>query len=499
MTAAARKVAGGVAYTILANYAVRFINLAITIIVARDVGTVGMGIVAAALLTVEIIDTIRDFGLREALIYKADLDEDYSSSAFAVIQAVSILQAGAMVATALLGTRFGMDPAVAHVMIWLAILFPLSALGSPQEAMLQRSGAFGRRALADLVGVVVKAGVVVVLVALGWGISALVAAMLLGVGARTLTLWLMSGWRPRLQIPKLEPALQLIRYGKHIIAVNITALFRQKVDQFVVAAMLGPSQLGVYFLAARIPEMAIFGVNVAISTVAFPTFSRIFRDGGDLPQAYLRAVRAAMLLMVPVSVGIAAVSDQLVAVLFGAQWQATVPVLAILALGGIPLTLGWSAGDVFKATGQPGLLTTISVIEVVVASPIVAAVVAASGKLNWIAATMVACEIASCALRLVFMSRFAATGVLRTLRAVAPILVSGAVMGAVVHFGAPLLAPVPPVLRLVLSILLGAAVYAAMIMATSRSSIVEVWQVLRPRAGATTEQTSATQGRADTP
>lgn len=496
---AARKVAGGVAYTILANYSVRFVNLAITIIVARHVGTVGMGIVAAALLTVEIIDTIRDFGLREALIYKPGLDENYASSAFAVIQAVSLLQAAAMVTVALLGTRLGMDPAVSHVMIWLAILFPLNALGSPQEAMLQRAGAFGRRALADMIGVAVKAVVVVALVSVGWGIPALIAAMLLGVGARTLALWLMSGWRPRLQFPKLEPALKLIRYGKHIIAVNVTALFRQKADQFVVAAMLGPSHLGIYFLAARIPEMAIFGVNVAISTVAFPTFSRIVRDGGDLPPAYLRTVRTSLLLMAPVSVGIAAISDQLVAVLFGAQWSAAVPVLAILSLGGIPLTLGWSAGDVFKATGQPQLLSTISLIEVAVATPIVASVVLASGQLTWIAATMVACEAASCALRLVYMARYADTGILRTLRAVAPILLSAAVMGLVVGFGAPLIMPGAPVLRLVLSILLGAAVYGAMIMVTGRSNIVEIWQVLRPNADAAPPGTGTTQGQAETP
>ena len=493
MTSAARQVAGGVAYTILANYSVRFVNLAITIIVARHVGTVGMGIVAAALLTVEIIDTIRDFGLREALIYKADLDEDYGSSAFALIQAVSLLQAGVMVTVALMGARLGMDPAVAQIMIWLALLFPLSALGSPQEAMMQRGGAFGRRALADLVGVGIKAAVVVALVALGWGIPALIAAMLLGVGARTFMLWLMSGWRPRLRLPKLEPAMKLIHYGKHIIAVNITALFRQKADQFVVAAMLGPSQLGVYFLAARIPEMAIFGVNVAISTVAFPTFSRIVREGGDLPPAYLRTIRTSLLLMAPVSIGIAAISDQLVSVLFGAQWLAAVPILAILALGGIPLTLGWSAGDVFKATGRPGLLSTISVIEVVVATPIVAAVVIATGELNWIAATMVACEAASCALRLAFMARFADTAILRSLRAVAPILGSAAVMGIVIHFGSPFIAPVPPVLRLVLSILLGALAYTAMIMVTSRNSIIEIWQVLRPRDDAVTAGTATEQ------
>ena len=134
-----------------------------------------------------------------------------------------------------------------------------------------------------------------------------------------------------------------------------------------------------------------------------------------------------------------------------------------------------------------------------VATPIVAAVVIATGELNWIAVTMVACEAASCALRLVFMARFADTGILRTLRAVAPILASAAVMGAVIHFGSPLIAPVPPVLRLVLSILLGVAVYGAMIMLTSRSSIIEIWQVLRPHTNTGPAGITTTQRQAETP
>lgn len=483
MSPASKDVAGGVAYTLAANYAVRFVNLAITIVVARAVGPAGMGVVAAALLTVEIIDTIRDFGLREALIYEPALDEGYSNSAFLVIQAISLLQAVAMISVGWFGSFFGIDPLLANILIWLGILFPLNALGSPQEAMLQRRGAFGRRALADLVSVIVKAAVAVTLVWLGWGVWSIVAGMLLGIAARSAVLWLQSDWRPRLVLPKPAAVLALVQYGKHIIAVNIMALCRLKADQFVVAAVLGPSALGAYFLAARIPEIAIFSVNVAITTVAFPSFSRIVRENGPLPEIYLRTVRAAMLLMVPVSVGIAATSGQIVAVFFGPDWTASIPVLATLALGGIPLTLGWSSGDVFKATGRPQLLTTVTLIEVLVASPIVAAVVVTTQNLAWISATMVACETAACALRLVFMSRYGATGIRRTLIAVAPILLAASVMGIVVHVAGQQLIQLAPAARLAVSVLIGIVTYLALVLLIDRASVAEVRQLLRNRAG----------------
>ncbi|PJN92561.1 hypothetical protein CNY89_28640, partial [Amaricoccus sp. HAR-UPW-R2A-40] len=50
-----RRIAGGVAWTLIANYAVRGVNLLITIVLARTIGPAGMGLVAAALLAVEVI------------------------------------------------------------------------------------------------------------------------------------------------------------------------------------------------------------------------------------------------------------------------------------------------------------------------------------------------------------------------------------------------------------------------------------------------------------
>jgi lipopolysaccharide exporter len=478
-----KHVARGVFYTLIGNYAARFVNLAITVVVARAVGPAGMGVVAAALLTVEIVDTIRDFGLREALIYEPDLSDRYRNSAFFVIQAVSMVQALAMVAIALAVGSFGFDPMLATVLLWLAILFPLSALGSPQEAMLQREGAFGRRASADIISVIVKAVAVIGLVWMGWGIWAIIVGMILGIGTRTLTLWLQSSWKPRLRIPHGEDALALIRYGKHIIASNIMQLMRMKVDQFVVAAILSPSMLGAYFLAARVPEIAIYGVNVAITTVAFPSFSKVVREKGLLQEAYLRAVRSSMLLMVPVAIGISVTSGQIVNVFFGPQWHDAIPVLGILSLGGIALTMGWSSGNVFKATGRPELLTMSLMIEVLVCSPIVACVVLLTRDVVWISSAMVASEIGSCALRLYLMSRYENTSARRTLMVAAPVMAASVIMGLVVYFSAQQMTGLSPSLKLAASVLIGIFSYAILILTIDRESVAEVRALLSSRSG----------------
>ena len=469
-----RRIAGGVAWTLIANYAVRGVNLLITIALARTIGPAGMGLVAAALLAVEVIDTIRDFGLREALIYEPELNARYADAAFQVILGVSILQALAMAGAAQLGWRVGLDPALAPVLAWLALLFPLSGLGSAQEAMLLREGRFGARALAEMAGVIVKAGVALALLRLGHGVWSVVAGMILGIAVRTLALWLFSSWRPGLTTPTAASLRMLLGYGKHIIAVNVMFLCRMKADQFVVAAVLGQAALGVYFVAARIPEIVIFGVNVAITSVAFPTYARIVREKGDLEEAYLRTIRACMLLMAPVALGIAATGDQIVALFFGAEWSDSARILAILSLGGIPLTLGWSAGNVFKATGRPQLLTWLTLIEVLAVSPAIWAVAWATRDLAWIAGAMAAGEAASCALRLAFMSRFERIGAGRTLAAAAWPIIGALVMAAAVLAFAQAAASLSLAFRLPLSILVGVLVYGAVILLFDQRAVAEL-------------------------
>lgn len=475
-------VAGGLAYTLVANYAVRFVNLGVTIAVARAVGPDAMGIVAAALLTVEIIDTLRDLGVREALIYQPGLGPASLNSAFAVILGVATLQAAAMLALGLFGPGLGMESALGPVLIGLALLFPLAALGTPQESLLQRQGDFAGRAMAEVAGVVVKASVALTLLYLGWGIQSVVAGMLAGMAARSAALWLRSTWRLGPVWPQRDSALRLLGFGRHIIAVNIMALCRLKVDQYVIAAVLGPAALGLYFLAARIPEIVIFGVNVAITTVAYPTFARILRGGGSLHQAYVRTVRASMVLLAPIAIGVAAISDQVVLVLFGTGWQGSATVLAILSLGGIPLTLGWSAGDVFKATGRPELLTRVTLIEVLVTAPAVAAVVVLTGNLAWIAVTMVAFESAACALRLVFLKRYQGFEIRPTLRAVAPGILCALLMGACVLGIGQATLGLGPVLRLGIAIATGAVSYAAFLALLDKPSLAEARAWRRERA-----------------
>jgi PST family polysaccharide transporter len=186
-----------------------------------------------------------------------------------------------------------------------------------------------------------------------------------------------------------------------------------------------------------------------------------------------------MALMAPVSVGLAVTAEQTVPLLFGDAWGAAVPVLALLALSGIPLTIGWSAGDYFKATGRPDLLSLLMVIEIAVTGPVVWAVAFATRDLVAVASAMLACELGAAAVRLVLMRRIADVGIGETLAAaVAPLVASAAMAAAVLAF-AGWADGAGAITRLAGSVALGMAVYAGAMVLLDRRGLREAWATVR--------------------
>lgn len=472
----------GIAMTLSSNFFVRFVNLAITILLARAVAPEGMGVVAAALLCIEIVDTARDLGVREALIYQPERRRSLLEAGFAITLILASIQVALLLAVAPAGGLVVDSDSITPVLIVLALLFPINALGVVQQSLLQKDLRFGGISTGEIAGVLVKAAVAFTLLAADAGIWSLVIAVLAGAAARTTVYWILSDWRPRRLRPEMGEVRRLIRYGRHIFYVNVMSMARLKADQIVILLGLGDAALGIYYVAARIPEIAIFGVNVAITKVIFPAYARIAHDRVALARAYLDTIRGCMAVMAPVSIGLAMVADPLVPLLFGDDWLGAVPILQVLVLSGIPLTLGWSAGDVFKSTGRPELLTRLYLRELSVTVPLVCAAAFGTGELALVAMAMVAGECAASGFRLWFMQRYEGVTVRATLGVVVRPLAAALTMAAFVWMVSQLSATLPSYLRLAAEIATGVLVYAAALAVVDRRTVRDLRR-LRGHAG----------------
>jgi len=175
-------------------------------------------------------------------------------------------------------------------------------------------------------------------------------------------------WRPRWRV-SLDLARGMLKYGAQIVSVNVIAAVVHHVDYVIVGRVLGSAALGFYSLAYRTPELFITMIIWVVGKVAFPVYSKLQDDEPALRKAFLMTLRYLSLLTIPAGLGLATLGGLFVTTFYGEKWLPAIPVLQMLAVAGCLRSLGSHAGDVYKATGRPDILTKLGLLRAAVLIP----------------------------------------------------------------------------------------------------------------------------------
>lgn len=352
------RTAWGVVWALLTTAGGRAISLVTLAVLARLLAPAEFGVLAFALACLAYLDTIGDLGTGVALVYWPARWREVAQVTFVTGLASSVVWFAVIWLLAPAIASFFGTSAATPILRALAWSFPIRALGTTHDAILQKELRFRARMLPELVMATVKAGVSIALAFAGFGVWSLVWGQLGGLAAWSASLWAISGWRPTWTYPR-DLARPVLAYGRGIVGVNIVSSIIHRADLLVVGRMLGAASLGIYQIAGRIPDIGVSTVVGITGKVLFPAFSRLRADGRDLRAGYLTALRYVTLLTIPTAIGLAALAEPLVEVAFGARWAPAAPILRALAVYAGVRSLGSYTGDLLKATGQSGMLARL--------------------------------------------------------------------------------------------------------------------------------------------
>jgi len=472
----------GVAWSLLATAAARLLTLGSLVLLARLLGPAEFGLLAFALVFVTYAETIGDLGTTGALIYWPEKTDEAARVTFGVNVALGFGWLGVTLFVAPFVAAFFGNPAGEDILRALAWGFPLKYLGNTHDALCQKTLSFRARMVPEVGMAAVKAAVSVALAAAGLGVWSLVWGQLLGQAAWTLLLWVVVPWRPRGPWPSglVGP---MLAYGRGVVAVNLLAAVTHHADLVVVGRMLGAVPLGLYQMAAKVPETTVTLLLWVTSRVLFPTFARLWAHGGRLDEGYLTASRYVSLLSLPAAAGLFVLAEPLVLVAFGETWRASTPVLRGLALFVAARSLSTPAGDVLKAMGRPGLLAGLGLLRALVLVP--ALVVAAPSGAATVAFALAAVTGGFMALNVAVVCRLNRISPAAFARALGPSVLATFALVLALLACAKVATDHPPTL-VVLSALLGGAAHLAAFRIASPQGWHEVIAGLRTaRASAT--------------
>lgn len=337
----------------------RVLVLVSTVILARVLVPADFGVVALALTFMVFLDTVKDLGLGQALIVVPD--RRLAAAAQTAFCGSIALGAGLSLATALLAplaANFFGEPQLHGLLAVLGLNFLLRSLGSTHLALARRSLDFRSRTISETCDVVTRGVVSIALALAGAGPWSLVIGYLAGTCAALVAIWWRVPWRPSRR-PSVVHLRHMLSFGGLLTFVDVGQAFAHEIDYLFIGRMLGPSLLGEYTIAFRLPELLIINLSIVAGVVLFPAYAQLERE--RLAQAFLVSLRYTAVLVLPVAVGLGLLARPVVLTLFGSQWEAAIPVMRVLCAYAVVVTLNVPAGTVYKVTGRAWILIAFTV------------------------------------------------------------------------------------------------------------------------------------------
>ena len=468
------RVARGLTWMLVDSWGAQLLALVFFVILARLLTASDFGLVALAIVFINLAHLVIDQGLGDALVQRPVLTRRHVDTAFWVLLAGAVVLT--VVAIVLAGpvARLLGQPGLEPVIQALTVTFVFVAAADVQMAMLRREMRFRQLALRRLVATLGAGVLGIALAFAGAGVWSLVVQQIASVVISAVVLWTVSPWRPARQFA-LSDYRDLAPMGRRMLGSELLHFTSRNIDNLLIGTFLGTAALGLYSIAYKLLDTGTQLMINATSKLAFPVFARLQMQRERLTRAYVRMTRTLALVTMPGYIGLALVASEAIVVVFGEQWAPSAQPAALLFLAGPVLAVQLLSGSLLNAVGRADVTLRIRLITTLVNIAGFLVAVLVFRDITAVAAAYTIRAYALLPLILYWLKRHGGIPWSAHLRELRTPLVATAVMAVAVIAVKLVLEQIVglPVL-LVAEVVVGTAVYAATVLLLDRALVAEV-------------------------
>jgi len=363
------RAARSVKWAFLYNAAPRLVTPFSTIILAALLTPADFGLVAIATLVMALARILVDMGLGRAVIQRQTRIKEAASVALWCSVLVSVGLYGVLWIAAPWLSKAYNNTQVTGVIRVAALSLPLSAAASIPTALLQRNMEFRRLFWVNSSLLVVPAIVSVGLALAGAGYWAIIVGQLAGTTTNVVLAWSLVRWRP-MRVFDWPLLRSMFGFSTWIMVAGFQNWLFYYAGNAIAGLFMGVQYLGVYSLGFTISILIPNFFVDALGDVAYPTFCRLQEAPKVVGHSLLKLQTLTVAVLFPVALGISAIAEPVVDLLYGDKWQGLGTVIGFLVI--MPgLSYIWSlSGKAYQAVGRPDIWAKLSGVILLVLLPL---------------------------------------------------------------------------------------------------------------------------------
>ncbi|WP_288361024.1 lipopolysaccharide biosynthesis protein [uncultured Bacteroides sp.] len=354
------KLVTGVFWSAVEKYSSTAVALIVSAVLARLVSPEEFGIVSLASVMIAFFSICTSMGIVPAIIQRNDLTSKNLDSIFTYTIILGAIVALLFFSCSWCISSFYNNVQLIYVCQLLSLNLFLSSINLVPNALMLKNQRFKLIAIRTLVIQIVGCSLAIWAAYTGWGVYALLISPLLSL-LLMLVFNLYNYPRAIDWTFDKEPLKRIFSYSAYQFLFEMVNYFSRNLDKLIIGRSLNMSALGYYDKSYRLMLMPLQQITSVISPVLQPVLSSLQEQKREMGEKYNKLIAFIGHISFPLAVFLYFSAFELINIVFGNNWNPSVPAFKILALS-LPLQMILStSGSIFQASNTTNLMFFVGI------------------------------------------------------------------------------------------------------------------------------------------
>ena len=360
------KAVKGVGWSVIDNVVQTGVTFVISIVLARLLSPDDYGLIGIIAIFTTVCTALINGGFTTALIRKKDAtDDDYNTAFIANLGISIVLYSLIFFGAPFIAVFFNREELITLIQVSSLGLI-IGALALVQQTRLTKRIDFKSQTKITLVASLTSGIVGIAMAFLGLGVWALVAQQLVNHSIRTLLLWFVNRWIPKLKFSN-NSFHELFGFGWKMMVSSVLDTIWKELYQVVVGKFYSPASLGQYTRSKQFSKLLSQNLTSVIQRVTYPVLSNIQDDKERMVIAYRKIIKITMFVTAISVFFLGAISEPLLYCLIGPKWHDAAIYLPLICISSSTYPLHAINLNMLQVQGRSDLFLGLEVIKKIIA------------------------------------------------------------------------------------------------------------------------------------
>jgi O-antigen/teichoic acid export membrane protein len=248
-------------------------------------------------------------------------------------------------------SSFYNEPRLTLITRWCALGVVFNSLSMTNGVVFVKNLQFKQRSIISLSAVLISGVGSIIMANRGFGVWALVAQSLIMQLVIVILYLKTSSFRIRLTFD-FKAFKEMFAFGHNLMLSFLLRAFFENIYTLVIGKFYSPADIGFFQRAKRFSLLCSQMPAQMISQVNFPMLCKLQGDSVRMLAMYRKVFKSALLVILPLLMGMAVTAPNMTYVLVGEKWMPSVPYLRVFCVIGVFYTVFLLNTDVIKAAGD---------------------------------------------------------------------------------------------------------------------------------------------------